>query len=137
MKKNFFVVAALCLSLFATVACQKKTASTSGLTRVHFDFDSASLKPDMVKVMDGNAGYLKKHANIKVVVEGHSDERGTNEYNLALGDRRANATKGYLVNKGVSTNRLRTVSYGEEKPLEKGHNEAAWYMNRRADFTRD
>lgn len=138
MKKNFFVVLVLVLTLVATSACQKKSAvSANGLNRVHFDFDSSSLNPDMVRVLDGNAGYLKKHPSTKAVIEGHCDERGTNEYNLALGDRRATSTQGYLINKGVSMGRLRTVSYGEEKPIEKGHNEASWYMNRRADFIRD
>lgn len=132
------IVLSLSLSMMALTACQgKRGASTaSGLNRVHFDTDRASIRPDMAKVLDANASYLKSHPKLKVTVEGNCDERGTNEYNLALGERRADAAKDYLTNRGVSDSRLKTVSYGEEHPLQKGHNEAAWYMNRRDDFTR-
>ncbi len=134
--KLSFVV--LALLLVSGVACQnKKGPSTiSGLNRVHFDFDSASLRPDMIKVMDANAQYLKKHDDLKIVVEGNCDERGTNEYNIALGDRRAATAEKYLINKGISSKRIKTVSYGEERPLDKGHDEAAWYKNRRDEFVR-
>lgn len=123
---------------FVVTGCQgKRGAKTAtGLNRVHFDFDRSSIKPDMVKTMDANASYIKAHKKLNVTVEGHCDERGTNEYNLALGDRRAQAAKTYLENKGVNQNRLKSVSYGEEKPLQKGSNESSWYMNRRAEFVR-
>ncbi len=121
------------------VGCQNKKgpSTASGLNRIHFDFDRASIRPDMIRVMDGNSHYLKSHKNLKVMIEGHCDERGTNEYNIALGDRRAQTAYDYLTAKGISPSRLKTVSYGEEKPLEKGSSEAAWYRNRRAEFVRD
>lgn len=124
--------------LFTVAGCQNKKApeTVASLNTIHFDFDRSAIRPDMVPVLDGNTRYLKKHPSVNIVVEGHCDERGTNEYNLALGDRRANSTKSYLVRQGLSSDRLRTVSYGEERPLEYGHNEAAWYMNRRAEFVR-
>jgi len=119
-------------------ACQNKKGpgTVSGLKRVHFDFDSASIKPDMVAVLDANAKYLTKNKSLNIIVEGHCDERGTNEYNMALGDRRATTTKNYLIRQGVATDRLRVVSFGEEQPLEGGHSEASWYMNRRAEFVK-
>lgn len=125
--------------LFFGVACQNKKGpqTATGLNRIHYDFDRASIRPDMIKVMDGNAQYLKNHKDLKVMIEGHCDERGTNEYNIALGDRRSETAQSYLESKGISDKRLKTISYGEERPLERGHNEAAWYMNRRAEFIRD
>ena len=77
---------------------------------------------------------LKAASGVKIVVEGHCDERGTNEYNLGLGERRANSVKNYLVSLGVSASRIRTISYGEEKPFAAGHDESAWKLNRRAHF---
>lgn len=132
-----FVLALACLSVFAA-GCQGKRApeTAQGLIRVHFDFDSAALRPDMVSVLEENAGYLKKHDSVNLVIEGHCDERGTNEYNLALGDERAGTVQNYLSSQGISGQRLRTVSYGEERPLSPGHSESAWYENRRADFVR-
>lgn len=137
--KQFVLVLGVMIVVWGFVACQNKKgpATASGLNRVHFDFDSASIQPDMIKVINGNADYLQKHKNLKVMIEGHCDERGTNEYNIALGDRRAQTAHDYLTAKGISAGRLKTVSYGEEKPLEKGYGEAAWYMNRRAEFVRD
>lgn len=118
--------------------CQGKRGaeSSSALKPVYFEFNSSFIKPSMVKVLDGNTQYLKKHRTLEVVLEGHCDERGTNEYNLALGDHRAGIVKDYLTNKGVSTTRLRTVSYGEEKPVDVGHDESAWFRNRRVEFVR-
>lgn len=125
--------------ILSTLACQGKKVSDSSkyisaLKRVHFDFDSASLRPDMVTVLDRNSKYLKKNKDLNVVIEGHCDERGTNEYNLALGDRRATAVQSYLVHTGLNAKRLDTVSYGEERPLTQEHDESSWYINRRADF---
>ncbi len=108
--------------------------STEGLSPIYFDFDSASVRPDMVEPMLQNAEYLKQMSNAYVVVEGNTDETGTNEYNLALGERRAQNTKQYLVDLGINAVRIRTVSYGEERPLFEGAGESVYQYNRRADF---
>lgn len=131
-------LAVLLIMLFVGVGCQSKRgpATATSLKRVHFDFNSAGIRSDMARILDANARYLKKHASTKVVIAGNCDERGTNEYNMALGDRRAKTVRTYLVRKGIGGSRMGTVSYGEERPLDTGHNEAAWYMNRRADFER-
>jgi len=104
------------------------------LRRVHFDFDRADLRSDAIQALTENAARIKEHAGIPIRIEGHCDERGTVEYNLALGDRRARAARDYLVSAGVPAQRLRTISYGKEKPLDPGHSEAAWTLNRRAEF---
>ncbi|NMW18653.1 MAG: peptidoglycan-associated lipoprotein Pal [Chlorobiaceae bacterium] len=101
---------------------------------VFFDFDKSELRADAVEQLKTNANWLGENAGRKVIIEGHCDERGTNEYNLALGERRANSAKNYIVNLGVEPVRLKTVSYGEEKPFAEGHNEEAWSQNRRAHF---
>ena len=100
--------------------------------RVLFDYDSSVLDPAATQVLDGQAAWLKQYPDVIVTIEGHADERGTREYNLALGDRRANAVKNYLLALGVSGDRLLTISYGEERPADPAHNEAAWAENRRA-----
>jgi len=99
--------------------------------RVFFDFDKFDVKPAGKATLDKQAAWLKKFPQWKVVVEGHCDERGTREYNLALGERRANAVKSYLVNQGIPANRVTTISYGKERPVALGSNEAAWAQNRR------
>ncbi|MDR1026003.1 MAG: peptidoglycan-associated lipoprotein Pal [Lactobacillus sp.] len=99
--------------------------------RVYFAFDSSSLSSDAVEALDTQVKWLKKNEKINVVVQGHCDERGTREYNLALGERRANAIKQYLVSQGVASNRVSTISYGKERPEVLGNNEAAWAKNRR------
>ncbi|MBI3991802.1 MAG: peptidoglycan-associated lipoprotein Pal [Candidatus Lambdaproteobacteria bacterium] len=99
---------------------------------VFFDFDKYDIKPEFVAVIKENAGVLKGDANMKVVIEGHCDERGTTEYNLALGERRARAVRSALIDEGVNPTQLKMVSYGEERPADLGHNEAAWEKNRRA-----
>jgi peptidoglycan-associated lipoprotein len=104
------------------------------LRRVHFDFDKADLRADAMATLTENAARIKDYAGIPIRIEGHCDERGTVEYNLALGDRRARAARDYLVSAGIPAGRLRTISYGKEKPLDPGHNESAWAMNRRAEF---
>ena len=101
---------------------------------IHFDFDKSNLRPDAQEVLRRKAEYLQRHPNLKVIIEGHCDERGATEYNLALGDRRANSTKAFLVNLGVADARLTTISYGEERPLSPASNETAWAKNRRAQF---
>ena len=106
----------------------------AGLERIHFDFDQFTLSADSRRILGDNAKYLKANSGSKVVIEGHCDERGSDEYNLALGESRALAAKNYLVSLGISAKRLSVISYGEEKPLSKGAGEAAWSQNRRAEF---
>jgi len=102
------------------------------LKDIHFDFDKYDVRPVDEAVLKENAVFLKNNPNLKVQIEGHCDERGTAEYNLALGERRANNTKRYLVFLGIPADRISTISYGEEKPLDKGRHEEAWGKNRRA-----
>jgi peptidoglycan-associated lipoprotein len=103
--------------------------------RVFFDYDKSSLKPVGKRTMERQAAWLKKYSSVKVTVEGHADERGTREYNLALGERRANAAKDYLIALGISASRIRVISYGEERPDAVGSNKGAWSQNRRAVTT--
>jgi peptidoglycan-associated lipoprotein len=99
---------------------------------VFYDYDSADLSPDARAVLDANAETLKRYAGWVITIEGHCDERGTAEYNLALGERRAVAAQAYLVSLGIPSSRIRTVSYGKEFPFDPGHDDAAWARNRRA-----
>lgn len=99
--------------------------------RVYFDFNKAEVRTSDAATLNDQAAWLKKYPNITIVVEGHCDERGTREYNLALGERRANAIKEYLVSRGVSASRVDTISYGKERPAVLGSNESAWQQNRR------
>ena len=108
-------------------------AANPNLKDIHFDFDKYDIRPGDAKILDGNAGWLKGNNDL-VLIEGHCDERGTNEYNLALGERRAKATMNYLVSQGVQAARITIISYGEERPLCTEHNEACWARNRRAHF---
>jgi len=101
---------------------------------VRFDFDKSVVREDGRKTCGIVADYLKKHPQAKMLIEGHCDERGTAEYNMALGERRATAVMTYLVSLGVPKSALSTVSFGKEKPLDPGHNEEAWAKNRRAHF---
>jgi peptidoglycan-associated lipoprotein len=101
---------------------------------IYFDFDDFSLKPRAKDTLRNLAEWLLKNPSTYILVEGHCDERGTNEYNLALGERRANSAKKYLVQLGVSSRRVSTISYGEEKPIDPGSSEGAWEKNRRAHF---
>lgn len=101
---------------------------------IHFDFDKYDLTPHAREILANKAYFLKQYPTVKILVEGHCDERGTAEYNLALGERRANSAKQYLVQLGISEDRISTVSYGKERPLDPGHNEVAWAKNRRAHF---
>ncbi len=100
--------------------------------RVFFGFDKYNLQPKARDTVRRQAAWLKRYPGVVISVEGHADERGTREYNLALGERRANSTKNYLVALGISPNRIRTISYGKERPAVAGSNEAAWGQNRRA-----
>jgi peptidoglycan-associated lipoprotein len=108
----------------------------SELQDIFFEYDQSSLRSDARRVLDGNAEVLKASAGGVVTLEGHCDERGTVEYNIALGERRAREAKNYLVNLGVPDSQLRTISYGEERPFDPGHDEAAWSQNRRVHFQR-
>lgn len=104
------------------------------LQTVYFDFDRYELRPDARERLAANARFLKEHPELEVAVEGHADERGTAEYNLALGDRRASSTRGYLSSLGVTGERLRSVSHGEERPECVESGESCWWKNRRAQF---
>jgi peptidoglycan-associated lipoprotein len=108
----------------------------AGFQTVYFDYDRAEIREDARPALRSNADKLNAGNLGTVTVEGHCDERGSTEYNLALGERRANAVKRYLVDLGVPSNNLRTVSFGEERPAVQGHDESAWRYNRRADFTK-
>jgi peptidoglycan-associated lipoprotein len=102
--------------------------------KIYFDFDKSDLKPESKAVLKKKAEFQAAYTEYALRIDGHCDERGTNEYNLALGERRANSAKQYLVDLGVSAHRISTVSYGEERPADPGHNEAAWSKNRRDEF---
>jgi peptidoglycan-associated lipoprotein len=104
------------------------------LQDIHFDFDKYSIQPKAAEILKENSALLKKYPGMKFQIEGHCDERGTGEYNLALGERRANSVKNYLASIGVEPGRISTISYGEERPLDQEHNEEAWSKNRRAHF---
>jgi len=104
------------------------------LADIHFDYDQAALTDEARAILEKHALWLQNHREAKVLVEGHCDERGTVEYNLALGNQRAQVTRDYLASLGVAADRLRTTSYGKERPLDPGQNEAAWAKNRRAHF---
>ncbi len=104
------------------------------LQDIYFDFDKYDIRPPDARVLDTNATWLKNNGNMLVLIEGHCDERGTNEYNLALGERRAKSAMNYLVSQGVQAGRITIISYGEERPLCTERNEACWGKNRRAHF---
>jgi peptidoglycan-associated lipoprotein len=108
---------------------------TPELKDIHFDFDRADIRPDAAEILDSNADWLKANPGYLVLVEGHTDPRGTNEYNLALGDRRARAARNYLVSHGVAATRVTTISYGEERGVCSESNEECWGQNRRAHFS--
>jgi len=107
---------------------------SGALRDVYFDFDRSDLRDDSKAIIEANFKWIMANPSMKVQIEGHCDERGTEEYNLALGERRATAVKNYLVSMGVDNKRLFTISYGEELPLDPGHMEDAWAKNRRAHF---
>lgn len=101
---------------------------------IHFGFDSYLLSDQAKSILNEKAQFLKRYPKVRVTIEGHCDDRGTNEYNLALGERRAHSAYEYLVNSGINADRLATISYGEERPLATGEDEAAWAQNRRDHF---
>ena len=110
------------------------TDASSVLKTVYFDYDRDEIRPDQQSVLDANADYLKQNADVKVQIVGNCDERGTNEYNFALGDRRAKSVRDYLVQHGISGDRMTPTSMGEEQPATEGSTEEAWSQNRRALF---
>jgi peptidoglycan-associated lipoprotein len=118
----------------AAAAKAAERAATSGLERIHFNFDQYVLTDAARTILVNNAGLLRAAPAVKVLIEGHCDERGSDEYNLALGEKRALATKNYLVSLGVAAARVNVISYGEEIPLDPARTEEAWAKNRRADF---
>lgn len=103
--------------------------------RIHFNFDDSSILPQAQQILQQKAQILRSHPDIQMKIAGNADERGSEEYNLALGMRRAQAAKTFLTNYGLDASRFSTVSYGEERPIAQGHNEQAWAQNRRDDFT--
>ncbi len=112
----------------------KEFSEVAALKDINFDFDKYEIRPGDTKILDANAAWLKVNANHLVLIEGHCDERGTDAYNLALGERRAKAAMNYLVAQGIRATRVTIVSYGEERAVCKEHNEACWARNRRAHF---
>lgn len=136
MKRLMVVVLAVaCASVVFGCAQKKKPAApAANLQRIHFDFDKSNIKPEYEPVLRGNATWMQANQKSVVTIEGHCDERGSIEYNIALGDRRANSAKGYLTNLGIPDNRLNTISYGKERPLCTEHNESCWWQNRRDEF---
>ncbi len=111
---------------------EAEKAAKASLQIIYFDFDKYNLRPDAREAAEFDAGVLAQYKDWKVLIEGHCDERGTDEYNLALGERRANTVKQFFVDYGIDPSRISTVSYGEERPADPGHNEEAWAKNRRA-----
>jgi peptidoglycan-associated lipoprotein len=112
----------------------KEFAAIAQLRDIYFDFDKYDIRPNDARILDENAAWLKSNPDHLVLIEGHCDERGTNEYNLALGERRAKSTMNYLVSQGVQAGRITIISYGEERPGCTEHDEGCWSKNRRAHF---
>ncbi len=115
-------------------AAAAEAAARSGLQRIHFDYDQYVLTDAAKAILVSNAGLLRAAPAVKIIVEGHCDERGSDEYNLALGEKRALATKNFLVSLGVADARISVISYGEEMPLDASGTKEAWAKNRRAEF---
>ena len=144
--RNIFLIIFATLALSACSTAKKSQTSgdvytgndtveylASGVKdRVFFATNKSSLTSASRETLRKQANYLRKNKNLNVTVEGHADERGTREYNLALGDRRANAAKDYLMSQGISSNRVTTISYGKERPVKSGSNDTAWAQNRRS-----
>jgi peptidoglycan-associated lipoprotein len=124
----------------AAAAASRDAAGTAAmlrttlLTMVHFDFDQSDLRPDDRAILDAKVPILQANAGVMLRVAGHTDERGSDEYNLALGQRRAATVKAYLMQHGVTESRIETISYGEERPIAQGSDESAFAQNRRAEF---
>ena len=104
---------------------------------IYFDYDKYDIKKEFMPLIDAHANFLQQHSNLKITIQGNADERGSREYNLALGQKRAVALKKAINTKGISDSQIETVSFGEEKPKDEGHNERAWSQNRRDDIVYD
>ena len=120
--------------MFSGSECDSKAARDfmeNAQDRVYFAYDSSSLSYKATEALDSQVEWLKDHENVDAVIQGYCDERGTREYNIALGERRANAVKQYLVSKGISADRITVISFGKDNPAVEGHNEEAWAQNRR------
>lgn len=120
--------------LWAETAAREAAERAFVEENIHFAFDSSALSDEAQQILKSKADYLRSNPDITITVEGHCDDRGTDAYNIALGERRAESVKIFLVDIGIGSNRLNTVSYGEERPIAMGHNEASWARNRRAQF---
>ena len=112
----------------------EKSRRAETLKEIHFEFDKYKLRPEDTGILDHSAAWMRANPQYIILIEGHADDRGTTEYNLALGERRANAAKNYLLGQGVPANRVTIVTYGKERPLCPEHNEKCWGKNRRAHF---
>lgn len=112
------------------------TVDIPELKTIYFDYDKSDLRPDATSALNANAEWLTGHGDVVIQVEGHCDERGSREYNISLGERRAKSVIKYLVGKGVDAERMYFISYGEDRPIALGHDDAAWSQNRRAEFKR-
>ncbi len=145
MKRFLLIALTCCLMLPLAAACSSKTQTQSGSSydalkaaflgdHVYFDFDRYNIRPDGASVIQSKAAFMNQYPGIKSEIQGYCDERGTEAYNMALGDRRARAVYNYITSLGIDPARLNTVSYGEEYPLDPAHTEAAWARNRRAQF---
>ena len=110
------------------------SGKAGAIQTVYFDFNSSQLSGDSSLALDGNAKFLQENPSVSVEIEGHCDERGGEEYNRALGEKRANSVRQYLESMGISSSRLSTISYGKDQPLDFGHDETSWRRNRRANF---
>ena len=146
MKKKYFILPLLALVMacgsetYDVIDSEEEAMRANGSAgfeqpkqdRVFFKFDSSALGEEAKRTLDRTAIWLNNNSDINILIEGHCDERGTREYNLALGQRRADAAKKYLVSRGVSSSRIRTISYGKERPAVVGKGEAVWSKNRRS-----
>ncbi len=145
MKRILMVVLAGLMIMPLAAGCSSKTKKYGDSTyeslksaflgdHVYFDFDRYNIRPDGAAIIQSKAAFMSQYPGVRAEIQGHCDERGTEVYNMALGDRRARATYNYITSLGIDGSRLSTISYGEERPLDPGHNEAAWARNRRAQF---
>lgn len=132
MKTAKLLLIALAMVALGGVACQQ--TAKGKLKAIHFDFDQYNIKASDQPTLKANAAWAQSNSGKRLEVQGHCDERGSTEYNIALGDRRAKAAKAYLQHLGVNGSKLTTVSFGEEKPVCTNHNESCWAQNRRAEF---
>ena len=145
MKKLMLIVLAGLLVMPLAAGCGSKTEKYGGTEydaqkaafngdHVYFDFDRYNIRPDGAAIIQAKAAFMSHYPAVRAEIQGHCDERGTEVYNMALGDRRARAAHNYITSLGIDGSRLSTVSYGKERPIDPGHNEAAWARNRRAQL---